>query len=262
MKEKPPHLTPENAARFQEQGVVDVYHLRLPHPEGVFTTLASLLPEHPRTILDVGTGDGVLARRLTAYAERVDAVDVSAPMLAKGRAAPGGDAPNLNWFHGRVEDVELQPPYGLIVGGDSIHWLDWEIAFPKFHDLLVPDGFVALVGRSEQPTPWQASLQALIERYSVYRQYRHFSLQDELVERGHFERRGEYEMPPFDNQQSVDDYVMSWYSRGGLARETMSADHIAAFDSGVRELVMPYAVDGLLTLHTVGHVAWGKPLKA
>lgn len=261
MKPKAPQFTPENAARFQEQGVADVYHLRLPHPEGVFTKLESLLPDQACTILDVGTGTGDLARRMTTFADRVDAVDVSKPMLAKGRHAPGGDHPRLNWIHGRVEDNDFQPPYGLITGGDSIHWMDWDIVFPKFHDLLAPAGFVALVSRSEKPMPWQAKLTALIERYSVYRQYQPYSLVDGLVERGHFQPVGDYRTPLEPNRQSVADYVMSWHSRGGLARETMPAERIAAFDSGVHDLVMPYAEDGFLTLQTEGRVTWGKPLK-
>ena len=260
MKPKAPQLTRENAARFQEQGVADVYHLRLPHPEGVFTRLESLLPDQPRTILDVGTGTGDLARRMTAFAARVDAVDVSEPMLAKGRNAPGGDHPNLHWIHGLVEDTAFQPPYGLITGGDSIHWLDWEIVFPKFHTLLAPSGFVAIVGRVEKPEPWEDQLRALIPQYSVYRQFEPYHLIDTLVERGHFEKVGDYRTPLETNRQSVDDYIMSWHSRGGLARENMPEDHILAFDEGVREMVMPYAEDGYLTLQTEGRVTWGKPL--
>jgi SAM-dependent methyltransferase len=261
MRQRPSHLTPENAARFQEPGVVDVYHLRLPHPPEVFTQLAELLPEQPRTILDVGTGDGVLARRLTAYAERVDAVDVSEPMLLKARAAPGGDAPNLRWIHGRVEDAEFQPPYGLIVGGDSIHWMDWDIVFPKFHDLLAPGCYVAIVDRSEIPPPWYEPLRALTERYATYRRDRGFNLIDHLAEQGHIEWVDEYETPPTTNQQTVDDYVGSWHSHAGFAPDSMPADDLAAFDVQLRELVTPYAENGLLTLHTVGWIKWGKPLR-
>ena len=261
MKPKAPQLTPENAAMFQQQGVAEVYHLRLPHPEGVFTKLESLLPNDSRTILDVGTGTGDLARRMTAFAERVDAVDVSKAMLAKGRSAPGGDHPNLHWIYGRVEDTDFQPPYGLITGGDSIHWMDWDVVFPKFHDVLAPVGWLAIVGRAEKPVPWEDDLRALIPKYSVFRQFAPYSLVDELVDRGHFQVSGDYRTPLDKNRQSVEDYVMSFHSRGGLARGKMPEAHISAFDAGVREMVMPYAEDGFLTLQTEGRVTWGKPLK-
>jgi len=35
-------------------------------------------------------------------------------MLAAGKLAQGGDAANLRWIIGRVEDVPLDPPYALI----------------------------------------------------------------------------------------------------------------------------------------------------
>src|SRR5215213_9266965 len=77
MNAKPTHLTPENAARFQQQSIVARYHLRPPYPQEAFDILASLISEPSRTILDVGTGIGDLARPLAAQVERVDAVDVS-----------------------------------------------------------------------------------------------------------------------------------------------------------------------------------------
>lgn len=56
--------------------------------------------------------------------ERVDAVDPSAEMIAVGRAAPGGDAANLRWIEARLEDVALDPRYGLATAGASFHWMD------------------------------------------------------------------------------------------------------------------------------------------
>ena len=260
MKPRASQDTPENAARFQEQGVADVYHLRLPHPNGVFTKLASLLPEQPRTILDVGTGTGDLARRLTSFAERVDAIDISAPMLLKGREAPGGDHAALHWIHGRMEELDPQRSYGLVTAGGSIRWMDWDIVFPKFHGLLAPRGFLALVSRYERPVPWQDELTELIAEYSVYRRWQSYDLIEELIERGHFHLLGDWRTPPDRNRQSVVDYVMSWHSRGGLARETMSADTVAAFDSALRDLVAPWVDDGHLRLQTEGRVTWGRPL--
>ncbi|HUC24416.1 MAG TPA: class I SAM-dependent methyltransferase [Streptosporangiaceae bacterium] len=46
-------------------------------------------------MLDIGAGDGALARPLAERVDRVDAVDVSAAMLAAGARQPGGDRPNL-----------------------------------------------------------------------------------------------------------------------------------------------------------------------
>lgn len=259
---RPAHLTPENAANFKQQGVVDVYHLRLPHPPSVFETLAGLIPDSgPRTVLDVGAGDGSIARQLVPYVDRVDAVDFSQAMIATGKRAPGGDNPKLNWIYGNVETVELNPPYGLITGGDSIHWMDWEVVFPRFHDLLVPDGQVAFIARYEQQPVWYEAMLTLIERYSVYRNFERYDTIEGLKKRELFAEAGRKLVGPVTHQQSVEDYIMSWHSRGGLAREGMSQADIEAFDDGLRDVVTPYADDGLLTLQTEGRVTWGRPLK-
>ena len=183
-------------------------------------------------------------------------------MLLKGREAPGGNPPAVHWIHGRMEELDLQGPYGLVTAGDSIHWMDWDIVFPKLRDLLVPCGFLALVSRYERPVPWQDELNALIAKYSVYRRWRSYDLIETLIERGHFQLVGDWHTPPDCNRQSVIDYVMSWHSRGGLAlaRGTMPADNIASFDSAVSDLVAPWVEDGFLRIRTEGRVTWGRPL--
>jgi SAM-dependent methyltransferase len=103
-----------NAGRFQDQSVVDRYHLRPAYPPETFTILNELIVDEPRAVLDVGCGTGNVARPLTEYVEHIDAVDLSLPMLERARMLPGGDSPKIRWLHGRAEDVETQPPYALV----------------------------------------------------------------------------------------------------------------------------------------------------
>src|SRR4051812_42783283 len=124
MLAKPRHLTPENAERFQDHSLVNVYQHRLPYPQAVFDRLFTLLAGLPSRVLDVGTGTGDIARQLVVSLEHVDAIDVSEAMLERGQTLPNGQHPNLKWIRGRVEESQLQAPYGLITGGDSIHWMD------------------------------------------------------------------------------------------------------------------------------------------
>jgi ubiquinone/menaquinone biosynthesis C-methylase UbiE len=130
---RPESLGEQFAARFQDQSVVDRYHLRPTYPSEIFAFLNELIVDEPRTVLDVGCGSGNLARPLAAYVERIDAVDISRPMLERARALPGGDSPKIRWLHGRAEDVELQPPYVLITAGESLHWMDWGVVLPRLH---------------------------------------------------------------------------------------------------------------------------------
>jgi trans-aconitate methyltransferase len=157
---KPAPWTAEHAAVFQGQSVVDRYHLRPPYPQAVIDTLAALVVGSPRAVLDVGTGTGELVRRLVASVDRVDAVDLSAAMIARGRTLPGGDHPRLRWILGAIEDVPLDPPYALIMGGSSLHWPDWDVAFPRFATLLSPRGMLAIVHRHVVHAPWREELRA------------------------------------------------------------------------------------------------------
>src|SRR5947207_11668711 len=132
MLPRPAHLTPDNAARFKDQSVVDFYPLRLPYPPQVFDILVDLITDEPRAVLDVGSGTGDIARGLVRRVERVDAVDFSEAMIAKGKMVPEGDHPHLRWIYGAVDTVALDPPYALVTAGESVHWMNWEVVFPRF----------------------------------------------------------------------------------------------------------------------------------
>jgi predicted TPR repeat methyltransferase len=83
MQPKPTHLGPAYSAMFRDQSVADAYPHRPPYPAAVFDTLAELITDTPRAILDVGCGTGDIARPLVARVDRVDAVDISAAMIAQ-----------------------------------------------------------------------------------------------------------------------------------------------------------------------------------
>src|SRR5579875_2050425 len=94
-QDKPARWAAARATAFEDQSVVDRYHLRPPYPQAVLDTLAELAAVAPRTVLDVGAGTGELARRLVRQVARLDALDRSAAMIARGRTLPGGDHPRL-----------------------------------------------------------------------------------------------------------------------------------------------------------------------
>jgi trans-aconitate methyltransferase len=125
MLPKPKHLGPEYSAQFQDRSVVTAYPNRPPYPAEVFALLASLITDAPRAVLDVGCGDGAIARHLVERVDRLDALDFSEAMIAQGRWLPNGDHPKLYWIAGRAEDALLRSPYALITAGASLHWMDW-----------------------------------------------------------------------------------------------------------------------------------------
>jgi trans-aconitate methyltransferase len=248
------------AARFQDQSVVDRYHLRAAYPPEVFTILSELLIDELRTVLDVGCGPGPIARSLLDYAERIDAVDISPQMLARARTLPGGASPKIRWLLGRAEDVELEPPYALITAGRSLHWLDWNIVLPRFARLLAPHGVLAIVHAGEHNSPWRQELREITGRYSARPRSWHNEMVAQL-ERAHlFQRLGERMTAPVIQQQTIEDYIAGQHSRSGFSLDLMSADQAERFDAEARALLSPFAPAGVLTLKIVGQVVWGKPL--
>lgn len=260
MSTKPRHLTAERVTRFQDQSLVDVYHHRLPYPQAVFDRLLSLLDGLPRTILDVGTGTGDIARGLALVVEQVDAIDVSEVMLRRAQTLPNGQHPNLHWIQGRVEEARLQATYSIITGGDSIHWMDWETVFPLFREVLHSDGYVVIIERNELPTVWEDGLRKLITAYSNYKNFEPYDLIVELEKRQVFQVIGHEMTAPAGSMQSVDDYIASFHSRSNLSPDVMKAEDVEAFDNQLRSLVEPYSRDGQLELNTVATLVWGKPL--
>jgi SAM-dependent methyltransferase len=255
---KPAHWAAERAAAFQDQSVVDRYHLRPPYPQAVIDTLAELASVPPGAVLDVGTGTGELARRLVGLVGRVDALDRSAQMMARARTLPGGDDPRLRWILGSAETAPLDPPYALIMGGSSLHWLDWDRAFPRFESLLSPQGVIAIVRRGIAPTPWQDELRELTRRHEPERGQRRPDLVAELERRHLFREQGRREVGPVPFEQSIEDYVGAFHSRSSFSLERMSPADAETLDQEVRDLVQQYAKDDMLQLQTTGSVVWGR----
>ena len=260
MLPKPRHLGVEYAAQFKDASIVEAYHRRPPYPAEVFEILADLVADEPRVVLDVGCGTGDLARMLVDFVDRVDAVDFSGRMIEKGRRLPGGNHPNLNWIHGRVEEATLAPPYAVITAGESLHWMEWDVVLPRLQAALTPRGYLALVERVEGPTPWGAGLGRLIPRFSTNRDYRPYNLVAELELRSLFEKHGEKHTAPVPFTQPVDDYIESMHSRNGFSRDRMPEEKAAEFDQEFKRLLLDACKDGNVELQLAGVVTWGKPM--
>src|SRR5215831_18102379 len=145
-----------HAGRFQDQSVVDRYHLRPAYPPEIFTLLNELIIDEPRVVLDVGCGTGNVARPLSSSVERIDAVDLSLPMLERARSLPGGDSPKIRWLHGRAEEAELEPPYALVTAGASLHWMEWDVVLRRLARVLTQHGMLATASVEEPAgsAPW------------------------------------------------------------------------------------------------------------
>ncbi|MBA2283860.1 MAG: class I SAM-dependent methyltransferase [Ktedonobacteraceae bacterium] len=259
MLQKPKHLGPEYGEVFKDASVVEAYHHRPPYPAEVFAILAGLIKGEPRRVLDVGCGTGAIARVLVERVDQLDAVDFSRTMLETGKALPNGDDPRLRWLYGPVEELALDPPYGLVTAGASLHWMDWNRVLPRFHEVLTAGGSLAIVGHDALSVPWFEALREIIPRYSTNKDFQDYDMVGALERHGLFHKAGEQETAPVPFVQSVDDYIESFHSRNGFSRERMGPVAAAAFDQEARNILLPSYPDGVISLQIVANIVWGVP---
>jgi trans-aconitate methyltransferase len=259
MISRPTFYSNWNAVRFQDQSVVDRYHLRPTYPPQTFEILNELIKDEPRVVLDVGCGTGNITRPLAPFVERIDAIDWSQPMLERARTLLGGNAPNIHWLPGRAENVQTQPPYALITAGESLHWMEWSVVLPRLAREVSPRGMLAILYVEEQSNPWEEGYRQIVRRFSNNPTYRPFDWIAELEKYQLFQQLGERRTTPVSMQQTVGDYVAAQHARSSLSLETMTAEQATQFDTEMQALLSPFAQDGLLTLSIVGGIRWGRP---
>ena len=265
MLPKPSHWNTDNAAVFQEGSVVERYHLRPPYPAEAFEVLVSLVPTEPSTVLDIGCGLGDIARNLVTSVDRVDAVDISSPMIERGQRLPRGQHENLNWVHGAVESAALAPPYGLVTAGDSLHWMNWAELFPRLCQVLAPNGRLAILTRG-----WGTGTSEEIEifaRYSTVRDFKASSLVEELSQRRVFELEDQVKTKPVVWAPTIEEYIACRHSHSGFSLDRLSDQNAAAFDQALRQLLLRLVNDGQipmqeqrLQMEVRATIHWGMPL--
>lgn len=266
MPGKPKQFSAVYASMFQDASVVSAYQHRPMYPPDTFIMLASLIPSanRPGRVLDAGCGTGFIARPLAIFVEHIDAVDISARMIAMARTQPGGDQPNITWIAAPIETAPLTGPYALIVAAASLHWMDWERTLPRFAEHLAPDGVLALVEENHSPNPWDAQVGRIIARFSLNKDFAPYSmasLAEALESRGLFQLQGRHEIAAAPFRQPVDAYIRSYHARNGLSLDRMEPLAAAQFDAGLREALAPYCPQGTVTQQVSAHVLWGKPIR-
>lgn len=239
--------------------VAALYRYRPAYPEPVFGILRGLM-SGSSTILDVGCGTGALARRMTPFAARVDAVDRSEAMIAEGKRLPGGDDRRIRWLVGTAETAPLEGPYGLITTGQSLHWMDHDVVMPRFHDALAERARLAAPDIDwDFPPEWREELVAIIRTYSPTRSTFSVDLFGDLQRRGLFERQGFRKTTDERVDMPIDDFVRMQQSTSSLATVTLK-ERSDAFAADVRRLFARRGLDRVSFAVAAG-VVWGRPLR-
>lgn len=120
------------------------------------------VPEGCGEALDVGCGDGLLARKLTGLAKRVTGIDKSPEMLARARELAAG-YPDLAFLEGDFLAADLPAEgFDFICSVATIHHMDYGAALTRMRELLRPGGTLVVVGLAREATlaEWAATIAA------------------------------------------------------------------------------------------------------
>ena len=250
------------ASRFKNRSLAETYELRPPYPAETYEILLSLLGESRRKVLDVGCGTGKIARALVNRVDSVEAVDFSQEMIRVGKSLINGNHPNLRWINGPAETVQLYPPYNMVTAGASIHWMEWDVVFPRFKEVLTTDGYLVIIdGDRPIESPWHDAELSLIQKYSTNRHHESIDLIQELVDRGHLHLIGDKKTTPVSFSQPLTDYVQSFHSRESMSTEHMGEENVRVFDAELSQDLSDFVDDeGFLTFQLEARVTWGRPL--
>lgn len=108
------------------------------------------VPAGARTALDVGCGEGMLARRLQQVVPDVTGIDLDAASLDQARHAGGGPA----YVQG---DVLTHPlplgAYDLVASVATLHHLDARQGLARMAALVAPGGRLVVVGLARAGSP-------------------------------------------------------------------------------------------------------------
>ena len=245
-----------HATRWHDADAAASYASRPPYGDELFELLVGLVIDEPRRVLDVGCGTGKISRVLSTQVDQVDALDFAPQMIAEGKRLPSGDSERIRWIVGRAEDAQLAPPYALIVGGESVHWMDWDVVLPRFARSLTPNGMLAIARVDDTaPAPWREGLLASIKRYSTQQAWRPFDMITAWTKVGLYQPIGSVLTKPFAFEQSVEAFIDAQHAMSSLTRAHIDAD---TFDSEIRALLAPYCPDGTLRREIRAGLEWGK----
>ncbi|MGC3994180.1 MAG: class I SAM-dependent methyltransferase [Propionicimonas sp.] len=108
------------------------------------------VPAGAHSALDVGTGDGLLAKDLHRVVPAVTAIDLDADVLERART----EDPGVRWVHGDALTHPFPGPFDVVASIAVLHhFADPADALARMADLTAPGGLLAVIGLARSATP-------------------------------------------------------------------------------------------------------------
>jgi SAM-dependent methyltransferase len=133
--------------------------LRPPYPRSFFREVVlrlSLGKQH--TLIDLGTGPGLLALGFAPYVGRVVGVDPEPAMLTAARKAAERASLALTLIEGKAEDLTDDiGSFDVVTIGRALHWMDREPTLARLERLVAPEGVILVCtsySATNERNPW------------------------------------------------------------------------------------------------------------
>jgi SAM-dependent methyltransferase len=146
-------------------------HLRPPYPAEFFRSVAQKLGFSKQgSLIDLGTGPGLLALGFAPYVGRIVGVDPEPAMLDAARRAAASAGHALTLIEGKAET--LGPDIGsfdVVTIGRALHWMDREPTLARLDRLVARDGAIAICASfsaTNGSNPWLDGYNEVRRRWS------------------------------------------------------------------------------------------------
>ncbi|MEV0200407.1 class I SAM-dependent methyltransferase [Nonomuraea sp. NPDC050691] len=108
------------------------------------------VPDGARRALDVGCGEGMLARELRRTVPHVTGIDLDATSVEQARAYPD----DVDYILGDFLTHPFEPAsFDVVASVATLHHMDAATALARMRDLLRPGGVLAIVGLARSTMP-------------------------------------------------------------------------------------------------------------
>lgn len=143
---------------------------RLDYPQRLLARVAALGGLAPGdSVLDLGTGTGMLAIGFARLGMAVTALDPEPDMLAAAAERAAAAGVTVDWRQGSSGDLHAgMGPFRLVVMGRSFHWMDRSATLAALDAIVAPEGGVALFHDAHPPVEqntWFKTLCAVQDKF-------------------------------------------------------------------------------------------------
>lgn len=143
---------------------------RVGFPESLFRRLAEKgIGARGQSVLDLGTGTGVMARGFARNGCRVVGLDIAKTLLTSARDLDAQAGLRIDYVLGRAEQIPLRgQSFDVVSAGQCWHWFDRPAALHEVRSQLRPGGHVVIAAFDWIPFGGNVveRTEALIERHN------------------------------------------------------------------------------------------------